>query len=136
MKLTTSQLRQIIREEMAVAMGGAAPAGAPLPESFLDYRRLVLDQLRAAGAPEQFIEQVASEGTPASLALETGWMGYEDKAVYMTGKPPAALWKALSDAAHATVMGAGRKYKAGKGPKLDPKPLADAVRAAVLNMGA
>lgn len=121
---------------MAAAMGGRAARGGDLPQTFLDYRRLVLDQLRAVGAPEQFVEQLASEGTPASLALETGWMGYEDKAVYMTGKPPAALWKALGDAAHATVMGGGRKYKAGKGPKLDAKPLADAVRAAVLSMGA
>lgn len=130
MKITVNELRRIIKEEVSNAMTEAAGASA-LPTTFLEYRRLILSMLETAGAPEQFIMQLGSEGTPASLALETGWMKFDDAAVFLGGDP-AAEKKALADAAYKTVMDASRKYRPGKGQPLAAKPLADALKNEIL----
>lgn len=127
MNITIKQLRKIISEEVSRVLS-EAPGGS-LPGSFLEYRRLILDMLRELDAPEQFIMQLGSEGTPASLALETGWMDYEDKAVYASAET-----KLLADAAYKTVMDASRKYRQGRGQMLDAKPLADAIKREILMM--
>lgn len=126
MKITVNQLRKIIAEEVSKVMS-EAPQASALPTSYLEFRNLV-SNLVNKNAPG-LAYALASEETPA---IETAWMGYEDKAMYLADD--ASKMKVLAKMAYKAVMDGAKKYRPDTGETFIASDIANATASEIMTM--
>lgn len=108
--MNETTLRKLIREEIEAALKEVDGAGSTPPKSWQEFRTMIADFARQAGAPDRFVEEIGdleNEGEGVPVALFNLWQDFQHE----PSDNAKDHWETFAYYASDAILNAAEQYK-------------------------